>query len=88
LRIKFDPFEGIDDPEGLYVPIFSAHAYLLGKSSHLMIVPRYEFDQSGIKLAEPAFRNINIITKQYKLPDNTPLPNAHELWISQDKLRV
>ena len=50
------PGVGIDDPEALYCPIFSAHAYLLGKKNHLMIVPRFESDP--IKLAEPAFRKV------------------------------
>ena len=54
------PGVGIDDPEALYCPIFSAHAYLLGKKEHLMIVPRYESDP--IKLAEPAFRKIYLET--------------------------
>jgi len=77
------PGSGIEDPEGLYCPIFSAHAYLLGKKEHLMVVPRFESDP--IKLAEPAFRNIVLETKQLKLPDGSDMPNAHELWISQDK---
>lgn len=77
------PGSGIDDPEGLYCPIFSAHAYLLGKKKHLMVVPCFENDP--IKLAEPAFRNINLETKTLKLPDGSVMPNAHELWISQDK---
>ena len=50
------PGVGIDDPEALYCPIFSAHAYLLGKKQHLMIVPRFESDP--IKLAEPAFQKV------------------------------
>ena len=50
------PGVGIDDPEALYCPIFSAHAYLLGKKEHLMIVPRFESDP--IKLAEPAFQKV------------------------------
>jgi hypothetical protein len=82
------PGSGIEDPESLYGPIFSAHAYLLGKKNHLMVVPRFEFDSTGIKLAEPAFKNINIETKPLTLPDNSKIPNAHDLWISQDKLRV
>ena len=74
---------GIEDPEALYCPIFHAHAYLLGKKRHLMVVPRFESDP--IKLAEPAFRNIILETKPLRLPDGTPMPNAHDLWISQDK---
>jgi len=77
------PGVGIDDPEGLYCPIFSAHAFLLGKKEHLMIVPRFESDP--IKLAEPAFRKIYLETKPLSLPDGSPMPVAHELWISQDK---
>jgi hypothetical protein len=77
------PGVGIDDPEALYCPIFSAHAYLLGKKNHLMIVPRFESDP--IKLAEPAFRKIYLETQPLKLPDGSPMPVAHELWISQDK---
>ena len=59
------PGVGIDDPEALYCPIFSAHAYLLGKKEHLMIVPRYESDP--IKLAEPAFRKIYLETSPLSL---------------------
>lgn len=77
------PGVGIDDPEALYCPIFSAHAYLLGKKEHLMIVPRFENDP--IKLAEPAFRKIYLETTPLQLPDGSPMPVAHELWISQDK---
>ena len=74
------PGVGIDDPEALYCPIFSAHAYLLGKKEHLMIVPRFESDP--IKLAEPAFRKIYLETRPLSLPDGSPMPVAHELWIS------
>ena len=73
------PGVGIDDPEALYCPIFSAHAYLLGKKEHLMIVPRFENDP--IKLAEPAFRKIYLETTPLQLPDGSPMPVAHELWI-------
>ena len=73
------PGVGIDDPEALYCPIFSAHAYLLGKKEHLMIVPRFESDP--IKLAEPAFRKIYLETRPLSLPDGSPMPVAHELWI-------
>ena len=73
------PGVGIDDPEALYCPIFSAHAYLLGKKEHLMIVPRFEKDP--IKLAEPAFRKIYLETTPLQLPDGSPMPVAHELWI-------
>ena len=73
------PGVGIDDPEALYCPIFSAHAYLLGKKEHLMIVPRFENDP--IKLAEPAFRKIYLETTPLLLPDGSPMPVAHELWI-------
>lgn len=52
------PGSGIDDPEGLYRHIFEAHAYLLGKDHHLMVVPRFESDP--IQLAEPAFRHISL----------------------------
>ena len=48
-----------------------------------MIVPRFESDP--IKLAEPAFRKIYLETKPLSLPDGSPMPVAHELWISQDK---
>lgn len=77
------PGVGIDNPEALYCPIFSAHAYLLGKKRHLMIVPRFEDDP--IKLAEPAFQKIYLDTTPLQLPDGSPMPVAHELWISQDK---
>ena len=84
-RIQCDAYDmadtsvGIDDSEALYCPIFSAHAYLLGKKEHLMIVPRFENDP--IKLAEPAFRKIYLETTPLQLPDGSPMPVAHELWI-------
>jgi len=77
------PGSGIDDPEGLYRHIFEAHAYLLGKDHHLMVVPRFESDP--IQLAEPAFRHISLKPATLTLPDGSAMPKAHELWISQDK---
>jgi len=74
---------GIEEPEELYRHIFEAHAYLLGKDNHLMVVPRFESDP--IQLAEPAFRHISLKPASLKLPDGTAMPKAHELWISQDK---
>jgi len=77
------PGAGIPSSIDLYGPIFSAHATLLGKKEHNMIIPRFERDP--IRLAEPAFRNIKLKPAKLSLPDGTKLPDAHELWISQDK---
>ncbi|CAG5094424.1 Oidioi.mRNA.OKI2018_I69.XSR.g13544.t2.cds [Oikopleura dioica] len=77
------PGAGIPSSVELYGPIFSAHATLLGKKKHHMIIPRFE--NEPIRLADPAFKNITLKPAKLCFPDGTKLPDAHELWISQDK---